>query len=350
MKKTITMTSIIIILAVILSACNLSPAQPTQMSADAINTVAAQTVQALTTQMAPPPATATATLPAATATATQAPTLNTTSLPTMSTTGIATLGSATLAPIATVASSSSLSLFTTGTHNCNQAYFIADANYPDGSKVAPGESFTKKWTLGNDGTCNWTTAYQVTYESGNENYDSDLTGESDANISQLVVPGGTTTVGINLVAPKKTGTYTYYFKLLAADGTKFGIGVAGSTFTLVIKVTTGSTNATEAASTTISGTISAGGCDGATPFTGSISTNDNATVTYRWRVYSTGGDVVDQSGKNTLTFDSSGTQNTVNYSPTLTNGSKYTIALYASETDPSGLTGDITSTSYTCSK
>jgi hypothetical protein len=231
------MTSILAILAVILSACSLSPAQPTQVSADAINTIAAQTVQALTTQMAPPPATATPTEAPATPTATLAPTLKTTSLPTLSTTGIPTLSAATLAPIPTVASSGSLSLFTSGTHLCNQAYFIADANYPDGSKVAPGESFTKKWTLGNDGTCNWTKDYQVVYESGNENYDSDLTGETDATLTELVVPGGTTTAAINLVAPKKTGSYTYYFKLMAADGTKFGIGVAGNPFTLVIKVT-----------------------------------------------------------------------------------------------------------------
>jgi hypothetical protein len=347
MKKTITMTSIIVILAVILSACNLSPAQPTQLSADAINTVAAQTVQALTTQMAPPPATATATQPPATATSTPAPTINTTTLPTMSTTGIPTLPGATVAPIPTIASSGSLSLFTTGTHNCNQAYFIADANYPDGSKVAPGESFTKKWTLGNDGTCNWTTDYQVIYVSGNENYDSDLTGEVDANVSQLVVPGGTTTVGINLKAPKKEGSYTYYFKLQAADGTKFGIGVAGATFTLVIKVTSGSTDATEAASTSLSGTISGGSCDGSTPFTGKITSTGKVSVTYKW--------MVDAAGLNTgklgplnFTSSSGGTLNTDSFSPKLSSGIKYTITLYASDTDPSGLTGDIASTTITC--
>jgi hypothetical protein len=59
MKKTTIATSVFVLLSILLSSCNLQAASPTQMGPDQINTIAAATVQALTTQMAPPPATAT---------------------------------------------------------------------------------------------------------------------------------------------------------------------------------------------------------------------------------------------------------------------------------------------------
>ena len=38
---------------------------------------------------------------------------------------------------------------------CDQALFVDDVNYPDGSDVAPGTSFVKTWRLKNNGSCTW---------------------------------------------------------------------------------------------------------------------------------------------------------------------------------------------------
>jgi hypothetical protein len=329
MKKTILMTSILAILSIVLSACNLTPAQPTQISPDAINTIAAQTVQALTTQMAPPPATATPTQIPPTATPTVTPTSSTTGIPTMAI-GTLAVGAATLAPLPA----------SSGSTNCNQAYFIEDATIPDGTVVAPGEAIVKKWKLRNDGTCNWTTDYQVVYVSGNENYTSPLTGEVDANIPEVTVPTGITTVGINLVAPKAEGSYTYNFKLQSADGKQFGIGVAGAPFTMVIKVKKGGSSSTSTETVGITGkTISASACSAkSVTLTGTITTDEAITVKYSWMATIDGTDT-SIDGPHTLVFNLASPKTfTLNY--TFDTKNIYPVWLYIN--DPGGETNPIT--------
>ncbi len=143
MKKMTIATSVLVLLSVLLSACNLQAASPTQMGPDQINTIAAATVQALTTQMAPPPATATppaTEVPTATPTL-AVPTLNLTVIPTLS------LATSTLIPLPTTA----------GSTECNKVFFISDETIPDGTVIKSGAKFVKSWKIKNDGTCTWST-------------------------------------------------------------------------------------------------------------------------------------------------------------------------------------------------
>ena len=50
----------------------------------------------------------------------------------------------------------------------DRAQFIADVTVPDGTRYDPGATFTKTWRLRNIGTCTWTTAYTMVFDSGTQ--------------------------------------------------------------------------------------------------------------------------------------------------------------------------------------
>ena len=262
MKKTTIATSVLVLLSILLSSCNLQAASPTQMGPDQINTIAAATVQALTTQMAPPPATATPlATEAPTATATLAvPTLNLTGIPTLS------LATSTLIPLPTTA----------GSTECNKVMFISDVTIPDNTVLKPEAKFVKSWKIQNNGTCTWTTLFSA-FMFSNDPASPAITGDGSSGMTASVAPGGNVIVSVNLIAPKTEGTYIQYWKMQDADGKPFGIGGPnGSGWYVQIKVSkTGVVTPTSLTSTiayadpTYSGTITATG----------------ATVQYNWQVY-----------------------------------------------------------------
>ena len=176
MKKTTIATSVLVLLSILLSSCNLQAASPTQMGPDQINTIAAATVQALTTQMAPPPATSTplaTEVPTATATL-AVPTLNLTGIPTLS------LATSTLIPLPTTA----------GSTECNKVMFLSDETVPDRTVFKPEAKFVKTWKIQNDGTCTWTTLYSA-FVFSNDPASPAITGEADTNMKASITPGGT---------------------------------------------------------------------------------------------------------------------------------------------------------------
>jgi hypothetical protein len=263
MKKTIIATSVLVLLSVLLSACNLQAASPTQMGPDQINTIAAATVQALTTQMAPPPATATplaTEVPTATPTL-AVPTLNLTVIPTLS------LATSTLIPLPTTA----------GSTECNRVYFISDETIPDGTLIKPSAKFVKSWKIKNDGTCTWTTLYSAVAFS-NDPTDPVITGQGSTQMKASVVPGGIVTISVEMVAPSKEGTYTQVWKMQDADGKPFGIGgPAGAGWYVNIKVSkTGVVTPS-----TVSAAVSLVGND----FHGTITTSAATVITYNWQYY-----------------------------------------------------------------
>ncbi len=106
----------------------------------------------------------------------------------------------------------------TSTAGCDKAQFISDVTVPDGTTFAPNATFTKTWRLKNVGTCTWTTAYSVSFVSG------DRMGGVDTLLPETVVPGQTVDVGVNLTAPSLAGSYRGYWELKNASGSLFGIG------------------------------------------------------------------------------------------------------------------------------
>lgn len=99
---------------------------------------------------------------------------------------------------------------------CDDAAFVSDVTIPDKTEIQPGAGFTKTWSLRNTGTCGWTTAYSITFVSGNK-MDGVITYLADA-----VDPGDTIEISVGLAAPTTPGTYTGYWRLKNAGGSLFG--------------------------------------------------------------------------------------------------------------------------------
>jgi hypothetical protein len=106
---------------------------------------------------------------------------------------------------------------------CDKAQFIADVNYPDGTVVPAGATFTKTWRLKNVGTCPWTTSYQLVFFSGQQ-----MSAPSSLAFTQNVAVGQTFDFSVNMTAPSSAGSYRGYWMFKNANGALFGIGSLGN--------------------------------------------------------------------------------------------------------------------------
>lgn len=121
--------------------------------------------------------------------------------------------------------------------SCDKVQFVADVNFPDGSVLQPGASFTKTWRLKNVGSCAWDTDYQLVFFSGEK-----LGAASSAKFPKSVAVGETVDISINMTAPTSSGSYRGYWMFKNADGALFGIGSqANKPWWVDIKVTGGPT-------------------------------------------------------------------------------------------------------------
>jgi hypothetical protein len=99
---------------------------------------------------------------------------------------------------------------------CDSSIYVSDVTIPDGTVMAPGETFTKTWTMQNTGTCAWSSSYAITFSSG------DSMSGTATTIDQSVAPNGTGSISVELTAPSTEGTYTGYWILSNSSGTAFG--------------------------------------------------------------------------------------------------------------------------------
>ena len=245
-KKTRPFT-LLIVIALFLSACNLPSKNNDE---DVASTAAAQTVEALLS----------ATPVSGIATPSFTP------LPVPATLTPNPLPGITNTPLATA------------TTNCNVAQFITDVTIPDGTIMAPNEAFNKKWRLKNIGTCAWT-GFSLIFDSGDA-----MSGPATKAISTLN-PGQEVDLDVNLIAPATVGTYRGYWRINTNTGVLVPIvnGSQGKSFYVDIKVqnpVTATNTSAPFAVTTVTFT-NIGGC-GAFTATANIATNGAGSVTYHW--------------------------------------------------------------------
>lgn len=265
MKNSFRIIHILIMAVIFLTSCNLPSDQDVQ------STAAAQTVEALIS--ATPLFNSTPSITPTAATFTPFPTLNVN----------------TNTPAATA------------TSNCNIAQFLTDVTIPDGTILAPGASFTKKWRLKNIGSCAWN-GFSMAFDSG------DSMGGPASKAVAAVNPGQEVDLEVNLTAPATVGNYRGYWRLVTNGNVLVPVvnGYQGKSFYVDIKVQ----NAVTATSTTgpfaVTSVIfsNSGGC-GAFTTTANIITNGAGTVTYRW-VRSDG--ATDTVSHTPLVYGSAGTQ------------------------------------------
>lgn len=185
---------ITLILFTILTACK--SAEPT-LSADAVLTEVALTVDAAMATMVEPTATETSPpTPSPTSTASPSPS------PTIQ---------------ATLDASPTQNVITSET-SCDNATFVSDVTIPDGTKLAPGATFTKTWKILNSGTCTWTADYGVVFSNG-----SRMNAETPQSLEvDSVQPGGSVEISIEMVAPDSAGQHVGYWRMQNAAKTAFG--------------------------------------------------------------------------------------------------------------------------------
>ena len=97
-----------------------------------------------------------------------------------------------------------------------------DITVPDGTVMNPGQYFSKTWRLVNAGSCTWTQDYAVVWFSGEV-----FGAQTMQPLGKVVSPGDAVEISLDMVAPKRTGQYQGYWKLLSPDGQFFGIGPSG---------------------------------------------------------------------------------------------------------------------------
>ena len=115
---------------------------------------------------------------------------------------------------------------------CDIAAFITDVTVPDGKEFDPGTKFVKTWRLLNDGSCTWNRNYKIYFVSGDR-----MSGEKSQQLTSIdVPPGASIDVSVELQAPDDPGTYQGYWGLKNTNGLAFGVGPAGKSFYVQIKV------------------------------------------------------------------------------------------------------------------
>lgn len=117
---------------------------------------------------------------------------------------------------------------------CYRAEYVADLTIPDGTIVAPGASFMKRWSVKNTGSCSWNSSYKFVFMDGDV-----LGGAYVYNFPGFASPQDTVEIPVQLYAPTTTGAYTGYWKIQAPDGTIFGVGQYGQSLSVSIVVGSG---------------------------------------------------------------------------------------------------------------
>jgi len=204
----------VLLFFLLLTACNKPSAetpQETPVDPVLIFTQAAQTVAAQITQtaMAQPP------------TATPQPTA--TPIPP---TPVATLAVATAAqgttpgatPFPTVTPFNNAPPTQSGPL-CDDAAFVADITIPDGTKMEPGEDFTKIWRIKNTGICTWDEGYGLVFAFGDP---LDGPGWRIEKKKDFVAPGQTIDIGIPMTAHLAPGEYVGCWIMQNDRGANFG--------------------------------------------------------------------------------------------------------------------------------
>lgn len=222
--------------------------------------------------------------------------------PTLSVTQTAT---STVAPLAspTLFTAQSIASNTPGSSGgstavgCNNSAYVADVTFPDDTVVTPGQTFTKTWKLSNTGSCPWTTAYKVSFVSGN------AMGGVATPLTITVAPGASGDVSVAMTAPATAGDAIGYWILTSDGGQNFG-----SSFYVKVKVGgAGTTGTPGTATATSTGVVAApaaptnldiplscnlGGTGGIQyEYVGTLTWTDNSTNETGFNIYINGSQV-----------------------------------------------------------
>jgi hypothetical protein len=242
-------TTILAAFGMMLSACNLPTNRTTQTPGpEQVYTAAAQTVAASITKIPP------------TATAKPNPTATQQLQVTLSPGPV--INPATVTPSAP----------------CDQAEFVSDVTVPDDTLVSPGSAFTKTWKLQNVGSCPWTTAYKLVFDSGDA-----MNGPTAMNLPSSVGPGQVMDLSVNLTAPSQPGSYQGFWRLQNLTGGKFGLkSNRNGPFWVKIKVGASTAFAVNGVNVNVDTSSYSGVCPHTFNLSGTMNASTAGKATYFW--------------------------------------------------------------------
>ncbi len=275
--KTLLIT-VLFVFSLILAACNFPGAGNGQSNITAEQTSVAQTVVALQTQMS------------AGSTSQPPVVINTTEavIPTVT----STLPPPPPAATATIAATAKPTYLVSN---------VVDVNYPDNTVVKPNTVFKKTWRVTNGGTGTWNANFKLVFVSGDA-----MGGPASKPIGQVVTPGQTVEISVDLTAPATPKTYNGKWMLQTDAGASFGTGAsANGAFWVQIKVEQNFavTNAVSVSAPV----VWAGPCPAPLSITANITSTAPGTVSY---VFIT---TLGNSPTFELKFDAAGTKTTPPY-------------------------------------
>jgi hypothetical protein len=183
-----------------------------------------------------------------------------------------------------------------GGDNCIHAEWVSET-VPDGTIMKPNETFWKTWTIKNTGTCTWDSSYKLVYDSGEL-----MGGLTEYQLTDVVPPGDQLELSILLRTPATNGNYQGFWRILSPWGGTFGVGAADTS--LWVQVNVNDSADPDFAVSNVSYKVirdPAAGCATNVWYTvqATITTNGPAEVWYKW-LQSDGND----SGDKKLVFKS----------------------------------------------
>jgi hypothetical protein len=98
----------------------------------------------------------------------------------------------------------------------NNLHFLSDVTIPDGMIVNPGSTIDKRWSVENNGTCDWDKNYKLHLIEGDA-----LGAETEQNLFPAR-SGAQVEILIRFIAPNEEGRYLSSWKAVDPKGNAFG--------------------------------------------------------------------------------------------------------------------------------
>jgi len=98
----------------------------------------------------------------------------------------------------------------------NNLLFSEDLTIPDGTIVSPGSAIDKRWSVENNGNCNWDEGFRLKLVAGSE---------MGAQVQQALYParsGTQATIRILFTAPQEPDTYRSAWQAFSPEDEPFG--------------------------------------------------------------------------------------------------------------------------------
>ncbi len=102
------------------------------------------------------------------------------------------------------------------TSSCYGLAFVSDVTIPDNTPVTAGQAFTKTWKVRNAGSCAWDAGFKFAFTGGEQ------MGGATVTLPSAVAAGAVYDISVPMTAPNKSGTLRGNWRMSTAAGQFFG--------------------------------------------------------------------------------------------------------------------------------